>query len=55
MDATVTALTTAVTPTILFAQLADIAPIIGTGLLVGFALVILRKSLRKLGKGQGGI
>ena len=55
MEATVTALTTAVTPTILFASLATLAPLIGMGLVVGFALTIGRRVIGKLGKGKGGI
>lgn len=53
MDATVTALTTAVTPATLFAQLADVAPIVVTGILVGFGLNILRKSVKGVSKGGG--
>jgi len=55
MDAFVTALTTAVTPTTMFAALEDAAPLIVTGLVIGFSFTILRKVVSGLGKGKARI
>jgi len=55
MEATVTAMTTAVTPTTMFATLADVAPLIVTGLIIGFSFTVLRKVVSGLGKGKAKI
>jgi len=55
MDALVTALTTAVTPTTMFGTLTDVAPLLALALGVGFALTILRKVIGGLGKGKAKI
>jgi len=55
VDAVVTAISTGVTPTTLFASLADVAPLVITGLVVGFSFYVLRKVVGGLGKGKAKI
>jgi len=54
MDATVTALTTAITPTTIFASLEDVAPLIVTGLIIGVSFTVLRRVVNKLGRLKAG-
>lgn len=55
MEAAVTALTAVVTPASLFATLAQVAPLVGVGLVVGFGLTIARHTISGIGKGKGKI
>jgi hypothetical protein len=55
MEAFVTALTTAVSATTIFAALAPLAPWIGTLILVSVALYFLRRSVSGAGKGKAKI
>jgi len=55
MEALATAISTAVTPSTLFAAVAPLAPVIVAGLLVGFTLSIARKTIGGLGHGKAKI
>lgn len=49
----VTSLTTSVTAGGLWGAIAPAAPIIGVGVLVGFGYMVLRRSVKGIGKGKG--
>lgn len=55
MEAFVTALQTNVTATALWSNLAPAAPIVGVGILVGFGYMVLRRSVKGIGRGKGAI
>lgn len=51
----VTALTTDVTATSLWGAIAPAAPVVGVGILVGFGYLVLRRSIKGIGRGKGSI
>lgn len=52
MDSAVTALTTAITPASLYAQLGAVAPLLATGIAVGFGFSVIRRVVSGLGHGK---
>lgn len=52
MDAVVTALTTAVTPTAVYGVVADIIPWVGALILVSLGLTFLRRGVKGASKGK---
>ena len=55
MDAVITALTAGITSATLFGALASVAPLLITGVVVGFSFSVLRKVVTGLGKGKARI
>lgn len=52
MNSVVTALTTGITPTVIFSQVASIVPVLVIAVPVALGLGILRKVVSGLGKGK---
>jgi hypothetical protein len=55
VDATVTALTAGITSTALFGTLTSVAPLIITGVLVGFAYTVTKRVVKSVSKGKAGL